>query len=541
MGPIKNNESSPSPSPHGPFTIPVLGAMERGQGVRTKSMSESPTGFPHPAYRAIVLDPGLANARAHLFGPMLAANTAHVVMLAEQGILTPVQAAALLDAIREVHSEGVERVVAAAPASAEDLFFMVEGRLIALAGADVGGNLQLARSRNDLGAALWRLVARERVLGVLEKTLAFRQMLIEMAARHVETLMPGYTHTQPAQPTTLAHYLAGVWGPLERDAARLMAAYGRVNQSPLGAAAFTTTAFPVDRARIAALLGFDGVIENGYDAVGASDAMLEAVGALLTCASSLSRFLYDLLVWARMEVGFIRVDDAFVQISSIMPQKRNPVVLEHLRAHIAYIYGDAAAVQTMTHNAAFADTNDVEDPIQLPLYRAFAQMEDILTLFTAVMETLHVDTERMAALAGRGFTTATELADTLAREFRLPFRTAHAIAARVVQESIARGIEADGVTAADVAAAAQAVTGAAVTIPEGMVRRALDPAAVVAARALPGGPAPARMRETIRDARDHLAADRDWLAATRQRLAQADTAREHAAAAVRAAEGAGGQ
>src|SRR5438105_3212172 len=132
-------------------------------------MTESPTGFPHPAYRAIVLDPGLENARARLFGPMLAANTAHVVMLAEQGILPRKQAAELLRALEKVAAEGVERVIANAPPTAEDLFFMVEGELIAQAGPDIGGNLQLARSRNDLGAALWRLVARELVLDVVEK------------------------------------------------------------------------------------------------------------------------------------------------------------------------------------------------------------------------------------------------------------------------------------------------------------------------------------------------------------------------------------
>ncbi len=492
-------------------------------------MPESPTGFPHPTYRAIVLDPALENARERLFGPMLAANTAHVVMLAEQGILPNEQAAALLHAITQVEAEGVERVVTAAPPTAEDLFFMVEGQLIAQAGADVGGNLQLARSRNDLGAALWRLVARGLALDVLEKILAFRQSLLALAAKHVETIMPGYTHTQPAQPTTLAHHLAGVWGPLERDTARLCAAYSRVNQSPLGAAAFTTTAFPIDRDRIAALLGFDGVIENGYDAVGASDTMLEAVGALVICASSLSRFLYDLLVWARIEVGFIRVDDAFVQISSIMPQKRNPVVLEHLRAHLAYIYGDAAAVQTMTHNAAFADTNDVEDDIQIPLYRAFAHAGNVLTLFGAVLDTLHVNRERMASLAGRGFTTATELADTLARAFHLPFRTAHGITARVVQTALAAGKEANAVTAADVRDAAEAITGERLPITEEMVRRALDPAAVVAARALPGGPAPERMRTTIAESQERLDTDRAWLAATRQRLAEAAAAREQAA------------
>ena len=217
-----------------------------------------------------------------------------------------------------------------------------------------------------------------------------------------------------------------------------------------------------------------------------------------------------------------------MQISSIMPQKRNPVVLEHLRAHLAYIYGDAAAVQTMTHNAAFADTNDVEDDIQIPLYRAFEHAENVLTLFAAVLDTLHVNRERMASLAGRGFTTATELADTLARDFHLPFRTAHGITARVVQAALAADKEADAVTAADVRDAA-AIVGRPLPITEEMVRRALDPVAVVAARSLPGGPAPERMRTTIAGSRERLESDRAWLANARHNLAEAATARERAA------------
>lgn len=495
-------------------------------------MAEASGTFPHPVYRTVVLDPALANARARLFAPMLAANTAHVVMLAECGILPRAQAAALLDAMTRIEADGVEAVIAASSPDAEDLFFMVEGQLIAHTGPDVGGNLQLARSRNDLGAALWRLVARECVLTTLDHMLTLRQTLLTLATAHLDTLMPGYTHTQPAQPTTLAHYLAGVWGPLERDTARLHAAFGHVNQSPLGAAAFTTTAFPIDRARVAALLGFDSVIENGYDAVGASDAMLESVGALVTCASSLSRFLYDLLVWARIEVGFVRVDDAFVQISSIMPQKRNPVVLEHLRAHLAYIFGDAATVQTMTHNAAFADTNDVEDDIQIPLYRAFNTVDRVLTLFDAVLTTLHWNTDHMAALAGRGFTTATELADTLVRERGLPFRTAHAVTADVVRTALAAGHEADSVTAPDVQRALAARGESGETVPpftDAEVQHALDPRAVVAARAGFGGPARAAMERSITTAQGRLDIDRAWLTDTRARLTTAAHLRQQLA------------
>ncbi|MDP9469962.1 MAG: lyase family protein, partial [Chloroflexota bacterium] len=248
---------------------------------------------------------------------------AHALMLAATGILSSDHAAALLRAIRTVTQEGGD-AFAYAPA-VEDLFFAVEARLIDLAGPDAGGNLQIARSRNDLDAVMCRLFMRERLLSMERSVTVLRETLLDLAEDHVQTLMPGITHTQPAQPTTLAHYLLGVLGPLERDSERLRQAYARINQLPLGAAAFTTTSFPIDRALTGRLLGFEGIVENGYDAVSGSDHMLEATQALVTVAASLSRFVHDLLIWARAEAGILRIDDAFVQISSIMPQKRNPV------------------------------------------------------------------------------------------------------------------------------------------------------------------------------------------------------------------------
>jgi argininosuccinate lyase len=485
--------------------------------------SKSAASFPHPVYAAHILRPAFEDARRLLFAPMLAANAAHLVMLAETGVVGETEAGRALAALREIAEGGADAFQYAA--AVEDLFFAIERRLIVLAGPEAGGCLQTARSRNDLDAAMCRLMLRELVLGAVDQTLALRSALLDLARVHLETLMPGTTHTQPAQPTTLAHYLGGVLGPLERDTERLRQLYGRVNRNPLGVAAFTTTGFPIDRELTARLLGFEGLVENGYDAVGAADHMLEATGALVTAAASLSRFVHDLLIWARPETGVIRIADAFVQISSIMPQKRNPVVLEHVRARIGYVFGDAATVATMVHSSAFGDTVDVEDEIYVPLARCFAAMASVLDLLTAVMSSIEIDRGLLAARAGQGFTTSTELADTLVRVCGLPFRTAHAIAARVVQDAIAAGKGAGEVTAAMVDAAAQDVAGRPLAVDAEVVRAALDPWRFVRARTGPGGPAPETTRRAFSAASRRLSADRGWLAGARERLAGAEMER----------------
>jgi argininosuccinate lyase len=487
-------------------------------------VTETAGTFPHPVYAEHVLRPAFDDARRLLFAPMLAANAAHLVMLAETGIVAAAEAGKALAALGAIAAEG-DAAFRYAPA-VEDLFFAVERRLIELAGPDAGGALQTARSRNDLDAAMCRLMLRELVLDAIDRVLGLRAALLDLARAHLATLMPGTTHTQPAQPTTFAHYLGGVLGPLERDTARLRELHGRVNQNPLGAAAFTTTGFPIDRALTARLLGFAGVVENGYDAVGAADHMLEATGALVTAAASLSRFVHDLLIWTRPEVGVVRIADAFVQISSIMPQKRNPVVLEHVRARVGYVYGDAATVATMVHSSAFGDTVDVEDEIYVPLARCFGAMASVLDLLTAVVASpLAVDADLLAARAGRGFTTSTELADTLVRVCGLPFRTAHAIAARVVHDAIAAGIDAAAIAPAMVDAAARAVTGRPLDLAAETVRTALDPWSFVRVRTVPGGPAPETMDRALAEATGRLDADRAWLAETRARLAAAASER----------------
>lgn len=490
---------------------------------------DHPSSFPHPTYARYVLQPQFDDSRRHLFGHMIAANEAHTLMLAETGIISREHASALLNALRQVEERGVDAFEYAP--LVEDLFFAVEGRLIELAGPDAGGNLQLARSRNDLGAAMNRMMLRERLLAARQQVLDLRAALMDLIREHIETLMPGITHTQPAQPTTLAHYLLGVLGPLERDSDRLSAAYARTNRSALGVAAFTTSSFPIDRELVASLLGFDGYVENGYDAVGAGDHLLESVQALVNSVGSLSRFVHDLLVWTRQSEDVLRIDDAFIQISSIMPQKRNPVVLEHIRIRMGWIYGEASAVETIVHNAAFGDTNDVEDPMFVPINRAFDAAEAVYELLTAVVATLRFNVEGMAARAGEGNTTATALADALVKDYRLPFRSAHGIVSRLVTRTTAEGSE---VSAALVNEISGEVLDEPLQVTDDFVATTLDPWAFVKARTLPGGPAPEITRKALEAARSRFDIDAQVLATDRQRLQDAGTERARRIAALSA-------
>ena len=403
----------------------------------------------------------------------------------------------------------------------EDLFFAMEGKLIEIAGPAYGGNLQLARSRNDLGYALTRLALRPLLLNAVADLLDLRRSLAEFAEKHLRALMPGYTHTQPAQPTTMAHYIAGILSSLERDAARLRFAHETNNQCPLGAAALTGSAFPIDRQLLADLLGFDSVQLSTYDSIGASDNLTDVAGALSSLGVNLSRFTHDLLFWATQESGAVRIHDSFIQISSIMPQKRNPVVLEHLRARISRMLAQANGITMQCHNIPYGDTQDIEDEIFPLLFGSLETAAAILQLYAAVISTLHVNVEHLARRATAGFTTVTELADTLVRQCGLPFRQAHGIVSALVRHALENSLDANDLSAEMLRAIAKAEFGLDVELDSAAIQRALDPRAFVEARDLPGGAAPAATAEVLELLSAGITRDRQWLDSVHRQLVDA--------------------
>jgi len=452
---------------------------------------------------------------------MMAANFAHAVMLYRCDVISLENAKALLTALRQVEDAGIDHVVYRS--GVEDMFFAIEGRLIEIAGGAFGGNLQLARSRNDLGYALTRLALRSLILETFEELQAFRDVMRRFACEHLETLMPGYTHTQPAQPTTMAHYIAGLLSILERDSARLRFAHETNNQSPLGAAALTGTGFPIDRALSARLLGFDSVQLSTYASIGACDNLTDVANALSSLGVNLSRFTHDMLFWATRESGAIRIDDSFIQISSIMPQKRNPVVLEHLRARISRMMALASGIVIQCHNIPFGDTQDIEDPILPLLFGSLETASEILQLYGAVIDALQVNVDHLRARAIAGFTTVTELADTLVRQCKLPFREAHGIVSELVSYAMENDLAPADLTADILRDVARREFDLEVELSEAMLKGALDPGAFVEARSLPGGAAPKATSQVLERQGVGIKRDTQWLAAAREKIADAQS------------------
>ena len=476
----------------------------------------------HPAYRRIVLEPGFANARAHFFYPMMDVTVAHVLMLMRQGIIQGEQGRALLAACRQVMERGPEPVTY--DPRFEDLFFKLEAELAQLAGAEAVGNMHVAMSRNDMDTAMYRLVLREEVLAVLAALGRLRGALLDKAAHHTETVMVAHTHNQQAQPTTVGHYLAAVEAEFANDTQRLLALWPRLNRSPLGAGALATSGYPVDREVVADLLGFDGLVENSYEAVASADFAAEYAACIHVLLGHVSRFVTDLLFWCTNEVAAVKLPPGFVQISSIMPQKRNPVALEHIRAFTTRAMGDATAALNQMHNVPYGDINDVNDDLQPVLRRLTAATLDILELLAAVVASLEVDRELLLRRAAQGFATVTELADTLVREAGFSFRTAHAIASRVVDELSHQGRSLQQLDLSLVDACAQAVAGRPSGLDEERLRRAVDPVHFVAVRKVRGGPA--EVRRYLQEANARREADEARAARLRRQLEEARARRE---------------
>ncbi|AOV08663.1 argininosuccinate lyase [Sporosarcina ureilytica] len=389
------------------------------------------TKFPSLTYKKVILEPAYNGAKENFVDYMMQINIAHLMMLEEQGLVTQLEAQKIGKAITEIDKEFYKK--SSYDGTYEDLFFRIEHELIEKAG-DIAGNLHIARSRNDMGIAIYRMTIRKKLLMMMERLLTFQRVLHFLANEHLDTIMIGYTHTQQAQPTTFAHYVKGLMDQLERDTKRLQAAFETVNRSSMGAAALTTSGFEVNRDRMCALLAFDDVIENAWDSVASADYLMEVATAIQVASLNLGRSIQDFLTWVTHEYNAIQIADPYVQVSSIMPQKRNPVALEHSRALLSAIVGDTNTVLTMIHNTPFGDINDTEDDLQPYLWQSIDKLADIYELLTAVFATMKVNKVVLEKRARDSFANVTELADTLVRVEKLSFRQAHHLVSTSIQK-----------------------------------------------------------------------------------------------------------
>ena len=450
-------------------------------------------------------------ADAAIFEADLAVDRAHTVMLAEQGIVDDAVAGEILAALDDVEAAGHRELP-----DGEDVHEAIETAVIERVGPD-GGRMHTARSRNDEVATCIRYRLREDVLAVAEATLTLREALATVASDHVETIMPGYTHLQPAQPTTVAHYLLSYEGAVARDTSRLLDAYDRVNRSPLGAAAFAGTTFDVDRDRTAELLGFDGIVRNSMDAASSRDFLAEAATAAATLATTLSGLAEDLILFANK--GYLELSDDYASTSSIMPQKKNPDTLELTRGVAGDAIGEATGTLSLLKGLPRAYNRDLQRA-HASVFEIANDVREATEIAAGAVATADWNETTLAEAAGEGFSTATGVADLLATA-GLPFRTAH----EVVADAAATIDDGDdpGTAATKVDAAARTVLGESLFehVSRDDVERVLDPAASVASRDSAGGPAPDAVTKTIAAAKRRHEDDDAALASRRETLAAA--------------------
>jgi argininosuccinate lyase len=458
-----------------------------------------------PEYISCVLNDNYEDAKTHFLAPLMAIHYAHLVMLAECGIVTAADAHALRQALDAVSKDDIRK--STFDGSCEDLFFYVERLIVDACGEDVAGRLHVARSRNDIDMTMYRMRQRELILALVGASVELRRSLVDVADRHRHTIFAAHTHTQRAQPTTMAHYLMAVVEQLERDAARLSAAYERTNCCPLGSCAITGTGFPIDRQLTSELLGFDAPTGNTYGSIATVDYLLESASATAVLLTGLGRFIQDLLLWGTAEFNYVRFGDGFVQSSSIMPQKRNPVAVEHARAIASKALGQTLAVLTSVHNTPFGDIVDTEDDLQPLVFSMFRDATRAVTLVAAAMASAEFDAPRLEARAAEGGTTLTELADTLVRDRQLPFRKAHQIATALMT---AQKANPQAPLSALLASASREILDAPLQYSDEALATILSPRHFVDVRTTPGGPAPGQTTRAIAESRVRLDADRTW-------------------------------
>ncbi len=443
--------------------------------------------FPDPTYRNTVLAPLFEGVKTHYARHMMAIHKAHLVMLAETGVVAPDEARQIANALAEIEAD-TDIDALTYTGEHEDFFFLVEAELKQRLG-DLGGALHTARSRNDIDHTLFKMALRDRATATLEALTTLTHALIAKAETERDTLIVAYTHGQPAQPSTFGHYLGAVIEVLIGDTKRLADAAQTLNQCPMGAAAITTSGFPIDRQRVADLLGFAEPKLNSYGCIASVDYITGLYSALKLVFLHLGRVVQDLAFWSAFEVGQLRVPNSLVQISSIMPQKRNPVPIEHMRHLASAAMGHCDTIITTMHNTPFTDMNDSEGEVQQAGYAAFEVGARMLALFTAFLPACQINAAAVQRNSDAACITITELADTLVRSEDLTFRHAHEIAAATARAVIARGVGlAEGFT--DFANAFENQTGRASKLTDQTFRRVTSPAHFIAVRTRPGGPAP---------------------------------------------------
>lgn len=439
-------------------------------------------------------------------------DKAHVVMLTETGCIPKEAGAGILRALRQMDKEGVEKI----RAELGGHMHCGEAYATKIAGPDAGGWIHCGRSSGDLGAVAHRIAIRDFELRVMNQLIQIRETFLERAEEHLETIMPGYTHLQHAEPITYGFYLLSWIHQFERDFGRFFDAYRRTNISPAGCAILTTTDFPLDRARTQELLGFDGMYTNAKDGIWSMDHLSEAMGALMTGAGTVARLADDLNIWHSSEFGMVEHPDEFCGTSSIMPQKKNPYGTECVRGLASNVIGQVVGFWASTK----AQSDSCEMVVMSPshVYEAFESYLGALEIIGGVVSGLKLDKDQMRKRAGMFWAQASTLANVITREKNLPFRVSHQIVGVLVRIAYEERKSPEDITPEMVDRAYMEISGRKLNLSQDALRQALDPETVVRNRGLIGGPSPDETAADVVRVRESLAADHKNLNAFQERL-----------------------
>jgi argininosuccinate lyase len=432
----------------------------------------------------------------HLYAQDIAGSKAHAAMLAKQGIIGAEDAKKIAQGLDTILSE-IERGDFKFSRALEDIHTHVEARLAELIGP-AAGRLHTARSRNDQVVTDLRLYVRDH-LDRLDMALAGLQLgLAEKALEHAATVMPGFTHLQAAQPVTFGHHLLAYVEMLSRDRGRLVDARKRLNELPLGAAALAGTSFPIDRNWTAATLKFDRPMANSLDAVSSRDFILETLAASSICAVHLSRFAEEIVNWCSPAFGFVKLSDRFTTGSSIMPQKRNPDAAELVRGKSGRIIGALVQLLVVMKGLPLAYAKDLQEDKEAT-FDALETLSLIVAAMTGMVQDIEPDEKRMKAMAGDGYSTATDLADWLVQKLAIPFREAHEITGKIVTRASSAGQALHRMPLADMQAVDKRITEDVFSV--------LSVGRSVKSRTSYGGTAPGNVRSQARKWLKKLAKD----------------------------------
>ena len=423
----------------------------------------------------------------HLYAQDIAGSKAHAAMLAKQGIIGADDANKIAEGLDKILAE-IERGEFKFSRALEDIHTHVEARLKELIGP-AAGRLHTARSRNDQVVTDLRLYVRDAIDRTDRALAGLQQALAEKALAHAATVLPGFTHLQPAQPVTFGHHLLAYVEMLSRDRGRLMDARKRLNESPLGAAALAGTSFPIDREATASALGFDRPMANSLDAVSSRDFLLETLAAASISAVHLSRFAEEIVNWSSPAFSFVTLSDRFTTGSSIMPQKRNPDAAELVRGKAGRIVGALMQLLMVMKGLPLAYAKDLQEDKEAT-FDALSTLSLLVAAMTGMVADMTPDEKRMKALAGSGYSTATDLADWLVQKLALPFREAHEITGRIVNRASEANLPLHRLPLADMQAVDGRITDDVFSV--------LSVAHSVKSRTSYGGTAPANVRREAR-------------------------------------------